>query len=146
MPPIPSRKWTFRPKIEHLPAVKTWPQIWKPHIKIKRKKNDTFRPKNRKVIYRLQIWKFSPLPPTWHQIFKPIRMLVTIFISCISRYIPYLYTYKVWRILKDTFDVPSIHPSVHPSHPHNKGFFSKIFGEFPPQNWNFILTFTSDEW
>ena len=51
-------------------------------------------------------------PPTWHQILKPIRMSLTIFISCISRYIPYLYTHKVWRKLKDTFDYRPI-----PSHP-----------------------------
>ena len=37
---------------------------------------------------------------------------MTIFISCISRYIPYLYTYKVWRFLKDTFDFRPIRPPV----------------------------------
>ena len=42
--------------------------------------------------------------PTWHEILKPIRMLVTIFISYISRYIHNLYTYKVWRKLKDKKD------------------------------------------
>ena len=52
-------------------------------------------------------------PPTWHQILKPIRMLVTIFITCISRYIPYLYTHKVWGKLKDTFDYCPIRP--HPT-------------------------------
>ena len=28
-----------------------------------------------------------------------------------SRYMPYLYTHKVWKKIKDTFDIPS------PSHP-----------------------------
>ena len=45
-----------------------------------------------------------PPPPTWHQILKPIRILVTIFISYISRYMHVLNAHKVWRILKDTFD------------------------------------------
>ena len=36
-----------------------------------------------------------PPPPTSHQILEPIRILVTIFITCINSYIPYLYTYKV---------------------------------------------------
>ena len=45
-----------------------------------------------------------PQTPTWHQILKPIRMLVTIFISYTSIYIQILNTHKVWRILKDTFD------------------------------------------
>ena len=78
----------------------------------------TFRPKNKKVTYLWWFWKFLPPPPTWHQIFKPIRILVTILISYISRYIHNLYTHKVWRNLKDTFDIPS-NPSnpFHPSHP-----------------------------
>ena len=57
----------------------------------------------KKSMYLWLFWKFLPPPPTWHQIFKPIRMLVTIFISYISRYIHNLYTYKVWRKLKVTF-------------------------------------------
>ena len=52
-----------------------------------------------------------PPPPTSHQILEPIRILVTIFITCINSYIPYLYTYKVWRKFKDTFDTLS-HPPI----------------------------------
>ena len=63
----------------------------------------TFIPKKRKITYLLWFWNFWPRPPTWHETFKPIRLLVTILISYTSRYILNLYTHKVWRNLKDTF-------------------------------------------
>ena len=48
--------------------------------------------------------------PTWHQILKPIRMSVTIFITFASRYIHNLHTKTVWRKLKDTFDYQPVPP------------------------------------
>ena len=68
----------------------------------------TFIPKKRKITYLLWFLNFWPRPPTWHETFKPIRLLVTIFISYTSRYIHNLYIHKVWRKLKDTFVPP--HP------------------------------------
>ena len=73
----------------------------------------TFIPKKRKITYVPWFWNFWPRPPTWHETFKPIRLLVTILISYTSRHIHRLYTHKVWRNLKDTFDIPS-HPSTRP--------------------------------
>ena len=72
--------------------------------------NRTFRPKKRKVTYLQLFWNFWPQTPTWHEFLKPIRILVTIFISYISRYIHNLYTHKVWIKLKDTFDDRPIRP------------------------------------
>ena len=76
-------------------------KFWNPRKKQKEKKSDMFRPKNRKVTYLLWFW---PPPPTWHQILKFIRMFVTVLISYLCRFINNLYTHKVWRKLKDTFD------------------------------------------
>ena len=77
----------------------------------------TFRPKNKKVTYLLWFWKFLPPPPTWHQIFKPIRMLVTIFISYISRYIHNLYIYlQSMKKIEAHFSWPSV-PPVRPVQP-----------------------------
>ena len=45
--------------------------------------------------------------------FYRVFFLRKFFITCISRYIPYLYTNKVRRFVKDTFDIPS-DPSVQP--------------------------------
>ena len=70
----------------------------------------TFRPKKRKVTFLLWFWKIWPPPPTWHQILKPIRMSLIIFILCISRYILYLYSHKAWRKLKNTFDYRHFRP------------------------------------
>ena len=53
---------------------------------------------------------YVPPPPTWHQILKPIRMLVTIFISYTSIYMQVLNTHKVGRNLKDTFDYRPTRP------------------------------------
>ena len=53
--------------------------------------------------WRLILHIFKPICFKSAQILKPIRMLVTTFFSYISRYIPYLYTHKIWRKLKDTF-------------------------------------------
>ena len=39
--------------------------------------------------------------------------------KALSRYIPYLYMYKVWWKLMDTFDIPSVHPT---RYPHNSAF------------------------
>ena len=46
----------------------------------------TFIPKKRKITYLLWFWNFWPRPPTWHEILKPIRILVTILISYTSRH------------------------------------------------------------
>ena len=87
-----------------------------PH-KNKKKKNDTFRRKNRKVIYACKI--FSPPPPPWHQILKPIRILVTTF------YYLYKYTYTCSIYVQNINQI--------------KGYFwNLIFSHFWPKNtfWN----------
>ena len=40
-------------------------------------------------------------------------------------YIPYLYTHKVWRTMKDTFDTHPIHP-IHPSIPSLNSRFTLV--------------------
>ena len=51
-------------------------KFWNPEEKTEKNK---FWTENRKVTYLLWFWKFWPPPPTWHQILKPIRLLVAIF-------------------------------------------------------------------
>ena len=88
------------------------------------------------VTYLMSILKFWPPPPTWHQInFETHKNAVNIFILHISRYIHNLYTYKVWRKLKDTFDYRPI-PSV-------EAFSRFQNGKFPPVNWKCQTLFSN---
>ena len=63
--------------------------------------------------------------PTWHQILKPIRMLAATFILYTSIYIHVLYSHKVWRTLKDTFEHQILKPQLKIKRKKNDKFGTK---------------------
>ena len=75
-------------------------------------KHLTFSMIFQKHISPYTFWESNPNFPTWHQILAPIRMLETIFFYYMYKYIyiPYLYTHKVKRKLKDISILRPIHP------------------------------------
>ena len=81
--------------------VVSWPKFgrnwlkWRFQVLIqKTRETAIFRPSFTETVNKKKMGGF-PL--------KPLRMLVTIFFSYISKHIHNLYTHKVWRNLKDTF-------------------------------------------
>ena len=75
----------------------------------------TYIPKKRKVTYLSYFWNFWSPTPTWHQILKPIGILVTIFENIYT----YIYTcsFYVQSMKKNEGHFWYSIPSIHPSHP-----------------------------
>ena len=70
-----------------------------------------------------------PTPQLDIKFSNPYECWWQIFITYITRYIPLLYTHKVWRKLKDPFGTPSHPTPPHPT-PSNKTFSSFQKGLF----------------
>ena len=82
----------------------------------KREKKGKFGTKYLKTHVHRVIWKMVfPHPQLDIKICNPQECWWQFLSIYISRYIYVLYTNKVWRTMKDTFETPSIHPI--PSHP-----------------------------
>ena len=127
MTSIPAENWKF----------------WPPQLDIQNsfynlvKKMTSLEPKIKKSRTCCNFEILFPHPQLDIKFWNPQECWWQFFIIYISRYIPYLYTHKVWRTLKDTFDIPS-----HPSIPSVNKTFSGFFDKFPPVNWTCQIPFS----